>query len=104
MGVINEHTADKYIELKEEFFTKERIIKLKKLMTDPKERELHEKLKQKNISELYKKSVSLINKIESGKLYGDKKEKAEYILLHYVSAMDRLWDKKGPADIITRGE
>jgi len=90
MATIGNNMSGKVSHIRDSYFDSGEYEYLQKLLADPKERAIHEKLLRKNADELYKKAMALIKNVELGKYNEEEMVKIEYMITHLLGAIEDL--------------
>ena len=82
--------ADKITELRNKYFTEDRIYFFEKLMKDPVEYRIHERLTCYTVEKLYKKALNVLSQLNSSHSDYEEVEELEYEFTHYLAAISEL--------------
>lgn len=90
MASIGNNTSGKIAHVRDSYFDSGEKEYLEELLKDPKEREIHQKLMQKNVEILYRKARELMVRVELGEFDEKQMVEAEYKITHLLAGIEDL--------------
>ena len=90
MGTLGNNTSGKIERVCRTYFSTGEGEYLKELLQNPKERDIHERLKEKDAEKLYKRAKDLMVKVELNLIPANQMPKVEREITHLLAAIDGL--------------
>ena len=90
MGTLGNNTSGKIEGVCRTYFSTGEGEYLKELLQNPKERDMHERLKEKDAEKLYKRAKDLMVKVELNLIPANQMPKVEREITHLLAAIDGL--------------
>lgn len=90
MGTLGNNTDGKIEGVCRTYFSTGEGEYLKELLQNPKERDIHEKLKEEDAKKLYKRAKDLMAKVELNLIPAGQMPKVERKITHLLAAIDGL--------------
>ena len=87
MATVGNNDNQKYADLRDSFFSESEREHFNEVMKNPEERAIHAEMLKQKASELYRKAMDLIVRVERGEFNDEQMEKVEYQIAHYLAGI-----------------